>query len=48
MAILADHGSRGNPLQHKRHAEILERLENGEELSIGELAREWNVDPKTI
>jgi predicted DNA-binding transcriptional regulator YafY len=48
MAILADHGLRGNPLQHKRHAEILERLENGEELSIGELAREWNVDPKTI
>lgn len=48
MAILADHGSRGNPLQHKRHAEILERLENGEELSISELAREWNVDPKTI
>lgn len=48
MAILADHGSRGNPLQHKRHAEILERLDNGEELSIGELAREWNVDPKTI
>jgi predicted DNA-binding transcriptional regulator YafY len=48
MAILAEHGSRGNPLQHKRHAEILERLENAEELSIGELAREWNVDPKTI
>jgi len=48
MAILADHGSRGNPLQHKRHAEILERLENGEELSIAELAREWGVDPKTI
>lgn len=48
MAILAEHGSRGNPLQHKRHADILERLDNGEELSIGELAREWNVDPKTI
>lgn len=48
MAILADHGLRGNPLQHKRHAEILERLDNGEELSIGELAREWGVDPKTI
>jgi len=48
MAILSDHGLRGNPLQHKRHADILERLENGEELSIGELAREWNVDPKTI
>jgi predicted DNA-binding transcriptional regulator YafY len=48
MAILADHGSRGNPLQHKRHAEILERLENGEELSISELAKEWGVDPKTI
>jgi predicted DNA-binding transcriptional regulator YafY len=48
MAILADKGLRGNPLQHKRHAEILERLENYEELSIGELAREWGVDPKTI
>ena len=48
MAIPPNHGLRGNPLQHKRHAEILERLENGEELSIGELAREWNVDPKTI
>lgn len=48
MAILADHGSRGNPLQHKRHSEILERLENGEELSIGELAREWGINPKTV
>lgn len=48
MAILADHGSRGNPLQHKRHSEILERLDNGEELSISELAREWDVNPKTI
>lgn len=48
MAILADRGLRGNPLQHKRHADILERLDNGEELSIGELAKEWNVDPKTI
>jgi hypothetical protein len=28
MAILADRGSRGNPLQHKRHAEILERLDS--------------------
>jgi hypothetical protein len=37
MAILADHGSRGNPLQHKRHAEILERLDNGEELSISKI-----------
>ncbi|OHD96226.1 MAG: hypothetical protein A3E21_00495 [Sulfurimonas sp. RIFCSPHIGHO2_12_FULL_36_9] len=48
MAILADYGTRGNPLQHKRHAEILERLENGEELSISELSREWGVDSKTI
>jgi predicted DNA-binding transcriptional regulator YafY len=48
MAILADRGLSGKPLQHKRHAEILERLENGEELSIGSLATEWGVDPKTI
>lgn len=26
----------------------MERLDNGEELFIGELAKEWNVDPKTI
>jgi len=48
MAILADRGISGKPLQHKRHAEILERLENTEELSIGSLAIEWGVDPKTI
>lgn len=48
MAILAETGLRGNPLQHKRHAEILERLDNGEELSIGQLAKEWEVTPKTI
>lgn len=48
MSILADHGTRGNPLQHKRHAEILERLDNGEELSISVLANEWSVNTKTI
>ncbi len=48
MAILAENGLRGNPLQHKRHAEILERLDNGEELSISQLAKEWDVAQKTI
>lgn len=48
MAILADRGLTGKPLQHKRHAEIFERLNNGEELSISSLANEWGVDPKTI
>jgi predicted DNA-binding transcriptional regulator YafY len=35
-------------LQHTRHNEILERLGNGEILSITELAREWNIGEKTI
>ena len=36
------------PLQHKRHAMILDRLQNGETLSITELAREWGHLTKTI
>lgn len=35
-------------LQHQRHNIILERLNNGETLSITELAREWNIIPKTV
>ena len=35
-------------LQHQRHSIILERLQNGETLSITELAREWSVLTKTV
>jgi len=34
--------------QHQRHNEILERLGNGEILSITELAREWGELTKTV
>ena len=34
--------------QHERHSEILERLNNGEVLSIVQLAREWGVIEKTV
>lgn len=37
-----------NLLQHQRHNIILERLHNGETLSITELAREWNTTTKTL
>ena len=37
-----------NPLQHQRHNEILERLKNGETLSITQLAREWGIITKTV
>ena len=36
------------PKQHRRHNEILERLKNGETLSITQLAREWNTTTKTV
>ncbi|MEA3456833.1 MAG: WYL domain-containing transcriptional regulator [Campylobacterota bacterium] len=35
-------------LQHQRHNIILERLENGETLSITELAGEWGILTKTL
>ena len=35
-------------LQHQRHNIILERLQNGETLSITELAREWDIPTKTV
>jgi len=35
-------------LQHMRHSQILERLNSGEILSITELAREWDIQTKTI
>lgn len=34
--------------QHQRHNEILERLKNGETLSITQLAREWGTTTKTV
>jgi predicted DNA-binding transcriptional regulator YafY len=38
----------GRLLQHQRHSMILDRLQNGETLSITELAREWGVLTKTL
>jgi len=35
-------------LQHQRHNIILERLQNGETLSISALAREWDTTTKTV
>ena len=37
-----------NLLQHQRHNIILERLGNGETLSIIELSREWGIPTKTV
>ena len=34
--------------QHQRHNEILQRLKNGETLSIAQLAREWHTTTKTV
>ncbi|CAA6811603.1 MAG: Transcriptional regulator, putative [uncultured Sulfurovum sp.] len=34
--------------QHERHNEILERLGNGEQLSITQLANEWQTTTKTV
>jgi len=36
------------PRQYKRHNEILERLQDGETLSIIQLAREWDTTTKTV
>lgn len=46
--MLETHGKNGAPLQATRHARIIERLENGETLSISDLAREWAVSAKTL
>jgi len=35
-------------LQHQRHSIILERLNNGETLSITDLSREWGILTKTL
>jgi len=38
----------GKLLQHQRHNIILERLQNGETLSITQLAKEWGIITKTV
>jgi len=48
MAIPKAYGKDGKPLAHERQRLILERLENGESLSISELAKEWGVSSKTV
>lgn len=42
------YGSRGTPLQSTRHAWIIERVNSGVELSIGELSTEWGISTKTL
>jgi len=48
MATPTERGITGKPLASTRQTWILERLNNGEELSITELAREWGVTTKTL
>lgn len=48
MAILKERGSTGKLTSNTRQTWILERLNNGEELSITVLAREWGVTTKTL
>jgi len=48
MAIPTERGKTGKPLVSARQTWILERLNNGEELSIAALAREWAVSTKTL
>lgn len=48
MATPEEYGKKGTPLQHTRQSMILERLNNGMDLSITELAREFDVSTKTL
>jgi predicted DNA-binding transcriptional regulator YafY len=48
MATPEEYGKKGTPLQHTRQSMILDRLNNGMELSITELSREWGVATKTL
>ncbi len=48
MATPIERGITGKPLGNTRQTWILERLNNGEELSITDLAREWGVTTKTL
>ena len=48
MAIPEEYGKSNKPLQSARQTWILERLNNGEELSITDLSKEWDVSTKTL
>jgi len=48
MATPEEYGKKGNPLQNTRQTWILDRLNNGIELSITELSKEWDVSTKTL
>ena len=48
MATPTERGITGKPLANTRQTWILDRLNNGEELSITELAKEWEVTTKTL
>ena len=48
MADPVEYGISGKPLSSTRQTWILERLNNGEELSITDLSREWGIATKTL
>jgi len=48
MATPEEYGRNGTPLSTTRQTRILERLNNGEALSITELASKWDVSTKTL
>lgn len=48
MATISETGVNGLLKQAPRHAKILERIKNGEELTITQLSLEWNVSTKTL
>ena len=48
MATPTERGITGKPLANTRQTWILDRLNNGEELSITALAKEWDVTTKTL
>ncbi|PHR54387.1 MAG: hypothetical protein COA44_13300 [Arcobacter sp.] len=48
MALPKEFSDNGKPLQNTRQTLILERLNNGEELLMTSLAKEWGVTPRTL
>ncbi len=48
MATPIERGITGKPLPNTRQTWILERLNNGEELSITKLSEEWGITTKTL
>lgn len=48
MSTVNNYGKNGKPLQHTRMNWIMERIKNGETLSITELSHEWGVSAKTV